>query len=101
MDGEDIKYDRLMSAFDRVQKVLDLQQVTFEQLDQKVSKLQKRRQKREEHGGLDLRGSAPAYVKQNEKTYAAIQKFRQGMFAGASNATLNDVRSQVLQQVNN
>ena len=43
MDGEDIKYDRLMSAFDRVQKVLDLQQVTFEQLDQKVSKLQKRR----------------------------------------------------------
>ena len=101
MDGEDIKYDRLMSAFDRVQKVLDLQQVTFEQLDQKVSKLQKRRQKREEHGGLDLRGSAPAYVKQNEKTYAAIQKFRQGMFIGASNATLNDVKSQFLQQVNN
>lgn len=50
---------------------------------------------------MDLRGSAPAYVKQNEKTYAAIQKFRQGMFIGASNATLNDVKSQFLQQVNN
>ena len=68
MDGEDVKYDRLMSSFDRVQKVLDLQQFTFESLDYRVGKLQKRRQKREEQEATievdpDRRKHAPAYIK--------------------------------------
>ena len=46
-DVDDPKYDKLMSNFDRLQKVLNAQHVALETLEKKVSVLQKRREERE------------------------------------------------------
>ena len=44
---EDAKYDKLMANFDRVQKVLSAQQMALDNLEKKVTVLQKRREERE------------------------------------------------------
>jgi len=44
---DDVKYNRLMSNFDRIQKVLSAQQITLDHLVKKVTQLHKRREERE------------------------------------------------------
>lgn len=44
---EDPKYDKLMSNFDRIQKVVNAQQVALDSLEKKVTVLYKRREERE------------------------------------------------------
>jgi len=47
---QDIKYERLMSSFDRIRKILQVQGDAFDSIDIKMTKLLKRRQEREKLG---------------------------------------------------
>ena len=72
---QDIKYEKLMSSFDRLFKGLNINLNTLEFLEKKVFNLQKRRQEREQLGGKQ-QNVLRNFINKNEKTYTVVQKFR-------------------------
>lgn len=71
---QDIKYEKLMSNFDRMQKVIVAQQQALDHLEKKATILQKRREEREKNPGLRQRGGKPSQMLRLKKEKSVQQQ---------------------------